>query len=90
MLASHIDSKLHAGFAVWWPHASQKQKCATMSPIESELVVLMDKVGVAELFADFFGFIVGKGAASQKIYQDSISVISLYTKRSGCSTYMLG
>jgi hypothetical protein len=50
----------------------------------------MDKVGVAELFADFFGFIVGKGAASQKIYQDSISVISLYTKRRGCSTYMLG
>ncbi len=45
--ALHSDSKSHTGIAVFIGGAmvfaaSQKQKCVTKSPMESELVGLMD------------------------------------------------
>ncbi len=49
VFASHHDLKSHSGVAVYIGNtlvyaSSQKQKCMTKSPTESELVALTDKV----------------------------------------------
>jgi hypothetical protein len=86
--APHSDSKSHTGIAVFIGGAmvfaaSQKQKCITKSPTESELVGLMDNVSFIELFEEFFRFVMNTEKKSPIIYQDSTSVISLVTKGGG-------
>ncbi len=86
--ASHYDSKSHTGVAVFIGGAmvfaaSQKQKCITKSPTESELVGLMDNVSFIELFEEFFCFITHTEKQFHLIYQDSTSVILLVTKGGG-------
>ncbi len=86
--ALHADSKSHTGIAVFIRGAmvfaaSQKQKCVTKSPTESELVALMDNVSFIELFEEFFRFITNTEKKSPMIYQDSTSVLSLVPKGGG-------
>ena len=86
--APHYDSKSHTGIAVFIGGAmvfaaSQKQKCITKSPTESELVGLMDNVSFIELFEEFFRFITHTEKQTPLIYQDSTSVILLVTKGGG-------
>ncbi len=57
----HKDSKSHMGVAIFRGGALvyaalRKQKCMTKSPMECELVALMDNVGFIELFEEFFSF----------------------------------
>jgi hypothetical protein len=86
--APHQDSKSHTGKAVFIGGvmvfaASQKQKCITKSPTESELVGLTDNVSFVELFKDFFCFVTNAEKKSPLIYQDCSSVISLVTTGGG-------
>jgi hypothetical protein len=63
--APHVDSKSHTGVTILIGRAlvfaaSRKQKCITKSPTESELVTLMDNIGLIELFEEFFNFIISQ------------------------------
>jgi hypothetical protein len=79
--APHADSKSHTGVAIFLAlvfAASQKQKCVTKSPTESELVTLTDSIGFIELLEEFFSFaIFREKKMTPLIYQNSTSVISL-------------
>lgn len=60
--------------------SSRKQKSVTESPTESELVALMDNVGLVELFEEFVSFIANDTIPKPVVYQDSTSGITLVTK----------
>jgi hypothetical protein len=86
--ATHADSKSHSGIAVFiagvlvYP-SSKKQACVTKSPIESELVALLDNIGLVELFHEFITFLVSEKLSTPIIYQDSTSVITLVIQGGG-------
>ena len=86
--APHPNAKSHTGIALFLGEAlvftaSRKQKCATKSPTDSELVTLMDYIGFIELFSEFIGFITNCKLDVPIIYQDSTSVISLVMEGGG-------
>jgi hypothetical protein len=86
--ATHDDSKLHSGVAIFIAgvlvlSASKKQSCITKSPTESELVALSNYVGFIELFQEFVSFIISDNLPVPIVYQDSTSVITLVTKGGG-------
>ncbi len=61
--ASQVDSKSQSGIVVFLGGAMvfgalQKQKCKTKSPTDSKLVTMTDYISFAEVFIEFFGFIV--------------------------------
>ncbi len=51
--------------------------------MESELVALMDNIGIIELFDEFITFLVNDKIPTPVIYQDSSSVVSLVTQGGG-------
>ncbi len=78
---SHEDSKSHSGVAVLITGvlvyaSSRKQKTFAKSPTESELITLMDNIGLVELLQDFLDFLVQEKIPTPIIYQDSMSVSS--------------
>jgi hypothetical protein len=46
-------------------------------------VALMDKIGIVELFDEFFTFLVNDKILNPVIYQDSLLVVSLVTQGGG-------
>jgi hypothetical protein len=82
------DSKLHSGVAIFVPEVlvyapSKKEACVTKNPMESELVVLTDYIGLVELFEDFFSFIVNSKLSTPIVFQDRTSVVTLVTQGGG-------
>jgi hypothetical protein len=82
--ATHEDSKSHSGVAIFVAGilvyaSSKKQHCVTKSPTGSELVALMDNIGIVELFDEFITFLVNDKIPTPVIHQDSSSVVSLVT-----------
>jgi hypothetical protein len=86
--ATHEDSKSHSEVAIFIAGvlvytASKKQACVTKSPIESELVILTDYIGLDELFEEFISFILNDKLPTTIFLQDSTSVVTLVTQGSG-------
>jgi hypothetical protein len=83
--ALHSDSKSHtAGVIIFIGQAiayvsSKKQKCMSKSPMEAELIGLMDNLGLVELFKEFLDFVVGNETETPIVYQDCKSVVGLVT-----------
>ncbi len=82
------DSKLHSGVAIFVPEVlvydhSKKEACVTKNPMESELVVLTDYIGLVELFEDFFSFIVNSKLSTPIVFQDRTSVVTLVMQGGG-------
>jgi hypothetical protein len=82
--ATHDDSKSHSGVALFVAgvlvySASKKQACITKSPTESKLGALSDYVGFIELFHEFISSLVMEKLPIPIVYQDSTSVITLFT-----------
>jgi hypothetical protein len=86
--AIHEDSKSHTGVIIYVGRtlvyvSSKKQKCMSKSPMEAELIGLMDNLGLVELFKEFVEFLMGKAVEIPIIFQDCKAVISLVTKGGG-------
>jgi hypothetical protein len=86
--AAHDDSKSHTGVAIYVAGAlvyasSQKQKCMTKSPTESELIALTDNLTLSELFHEFLEFITAGTMQKPTIYQDCSAVIQLVSTGGG-------
>jgi hypothetical protein len=85
---AHPDEKSHSGVVVKVGgepvfFCSKKQKCVSKSPTEAELVVLLDNVGFAELFAEYVAFVMNSEQMKPLIYQDSTLVITMVTEGGG-------
>ncbi len=86
--AAHDDSKSHSGVAIFVAGvlayaSSQKQKCITKSPTESELFVLTDNLHLAKLFHEFLEFITAGKINKPIIFQDCTAVVQLVTTGGG-------
>jgi hypothetical protein len=80
----HENSKLHSRVAIFVGGllvcaSSQKQKCMTRSPTESELVALTDNLNLAELFHEFLEFINVGPINKPILFQDCSAVVQLVT-----------
>ncbi len=86
--AAHDDSKSHSGVAIFVAGvlvyaSSQKQKCMTKSPTESELIALTDNVHLAELFHEFVEFITAGTVNKPIIFPDCTAAVQLVTTGGG-------
>jgi hypothetical protein len=80
--AIHDDGKSHWGIVVLAGGvqvfcASKKQRCASKSPTDAELIPLSDNIGFVELFHEFVEFIKNSKIVAPLIYQGNTSVISM-------------
>jgi hypothetical protein len=88
VFATHDDSKSHSGVTIFVAGmlvyaSSKKQTCVTKSPTKSELVALIDNIGLVELFEEFITFLIKDKISTPVIYQDSSSVVTLVTHGGG-------
>jgi hypothetical protein len=86
--ALHSDSKSHMGVVIYVGNtimyvSSKKQKCMSKSASEAELIVLIDNLGLIELFQEFVNFVMKKKAGVPVVYQDWNAVLMLVTKGGG-------
>jgi len=63
--------------------SSRKQKCMSESPMEAELIALMDNLGLVELFREFLEFVTQGPVPIPVVYQDCNAVVTLVTKGGG-------
>jgi hypothetical protein len=61
----------------------KKKKCVSKSLTESELVALLDNLGLVELFQELVEFMLIERLLKPIIFQDNTSVIMLVTKGGG-------
>jgi hypothetical protein len=83
-LLVHLDGKSHHCVVVGIRGTllyvgSGKQKCVSKSPMEAELVALLDKMGFAKLFGEFLDFMLCAKCEKPISCQDNTSVITLVT-----------
>jgi hypothetical protein len=86
--AAHEDTKSHSGILIYVGDtlayvASKKQKCLSKSPMEAELIALMDNLGLVERFKEFLEFITQSKIPAPVVYQDCSAVVSLVTQGGG-------
>jgi hypothetical protein len=61
----------------------KKQKFMSNNPTETEPIVLMDNLGLIELFKEFLEFLMMSSMLTPVIHQDCTVVITLVTKGGG-------
>ncbi len=91
----HQDGKSQSGVIVLVGGAPiyfrlKNQKCVSKSPIEAELVLLLDNVGVVELLQEFQAFMMNTALPDPVVFHDSPSVITLVMQGGDvpCMKYM--